>query len=128
MLGESGVPGSGWVFSLEFTVDGGAAANDLLMQFQADLLGVPVVRPKVLETTALGAAYLAGLTTSLWKSKEEIASHWRAQHRFEPQMSRATAAEKMARWREAVSGSRRGARRLFVRDLRSVPPRVLNLL
>jgi glycerol kinase len=55
----------------ELRVDGGAAANDLLMQFQADLLGVPVVRPKILETTALGAAYLAGLTTSLWKSREE---------------------------------------------------------
>ena len=90
----------------ELRVDGGAAANDLLMQFQADLLGVPVIRPKVLETTALGAAYLAGLTTNLWKSKEEIASHWQVQKRFEPQMSRATAADMMSRWREAVSRSR----------------------
>jgi glycerol kinase len=89
----------------ELRVDGGATANDLLMQFQADLLGVPVVRPKILETTALGAAYLAGLTVSLWKSREEIASHWKAEKRFEPHMDRKEAAEKMARWREAVSRS-----------------------
>src|SRR5205823_2713654 len=66
----------------EVRVDGGAAANDLLMQFQADLLGVPVVRPKVLETTALGAAYLAGLTVNLWKSRDEIAAHWKLERRF----------------------------------------------
>src|SRR4030095_6744690 len=57
-------------------VDRGAAENDLLMQFQADLLGVPVVRPRVLETTALGAAYLAGLTVNLWKSRDELARQW----------------------------------------------------
>jgi glycerol kinase len=90
----------------ELRVDGGAAANDLLMQFQADLLGVPVARPKVLETTALGAAYLAGLTVDLWKSREEIASHWQLDRRFEPSMSRDEAAARMARWREAVSRSR----------------------
>jgi glycerol kinase len=93
----------------ELRVDGGAAANDLLMQFQADLLGVPVVRPKVLETTALGAAYLAGLTVDLWKSREELASHWKADRRFEPRMDRAEAAKRMARWREAVNRSRRWA-------------------
>ncbi|HYN12212.1 MAG TPA: glycerol kinase GlpK [Burkholderiales bacterium] len=93
----------------ELRVDGGAAANDLLMQFQADLLGVPVVRPKVLETTALGAAYLAGLTVNLWKSREEIASHWQADRRFEPRMDRQDAAERMGRWREAVSRSRNWA-------------------
>jgi glycerol kinase len=93
----------------ELRVDGGAAANDLLMQFQADLLGVPVVRPKVLETTALGAAYLAGLTVDLWKSREEIASHWQADRRFEPRMDRKDAAERMGRWREAVSRSRNWA-------------------
>ncbi|HEY4637074.1 MAG TPA: glycerol kinase GlpK, partial [Burkholderiales bacterium] len=65
----------------ELRVDGGATANDLLMQFQADLLGVPVVRPKVLETTALGAAYLAGLTVDLWKSRDEIAAQWQARKR-----------------------------------------------
>ena len=90
-------------------VDGGAAANDLLMQFQADLLGVPVVRPKVLETTALGAAYLAGLTVNLWKSRDEIAAHWKLERRFEPRMERAEAQEKMARWRDAVSRSRNWA-------------------
>jgi len=89
----------------ELRVDGGATANDLLMQFQADLLGVPVVRPKVLETTALGAAYLAGLTVNLWKSREEIAGQWQAQKRFEPRMEAGRRAELMARWREAVGRS-----------------------
>ena len=89
----------------ELRVDGGASANDLLMQFQADLLGVPVVRPKVLETTALGAAYLAGLTVNLWKSREDLASRWQAERRFEPQMDRAEAQARMARWREAVQRS-----------------------
>jgi glycerol kinase len=93
----------------ELRVDGGAAANDLLMQFQADLLGVPVVRPKVLETTALGAAYLAGLTVNLWKSRDEIAAHWKLERRFEPRMERAEAQEKMARWRDAISRSRNWA-------------------
>jgi glycerol kinase len=91
---------------MELRVDGGAAANDLLMQFQADLLGVPVVRPKVLETTALGAAYLAGLTVDLWKSRDELATHWKVDKRFEPGMDRKAAAERMARWREAVGRSR----------------------
>ncbi len=90
----------------ELRVDGGASANDLLMQFQADLLGVPVVRPKVLETTALGAAYLAGLTVDLWKSREEVARQWQMQKRFEPQMSRKEAESKLARWREAVARAR----------------------
>ena len=90
----------------ELRVDGGAAANDLLMQFQADLLGVPVARPRVLETTALGAAYLAGLTMNLWKSREEVAGHWQLDRRFEPSMSRDEAGEKMKRWREAVARSR----------------------
>jgi len=93
----------------ELRVDGGAAANDLLMQFQADLLGVPVVRPKVLETTALGAAYLAGLTVDLWKSRDELASHWKAERRFEPRMSSSDREARMARWREAVGRSRRWA-------------------
>ena len=90
----------------ELRVDGGAAANDLLMQFQADLLGVPVVRPRVLETTALGAAYLAGLTVNLWKSREELAAHWQVEKRFEPQMSSPQRQKRMARWREAVSRAR----------------------
>ena len=91
-------------------VDGGAAANDLLMQFQADLLGVPVVRPKVLETTALGAAYLAGLTVDLWKSREELESHWKAERRFEPQMGSSERESRMARWRGAVTRARNWAR------------------
>jgi glycerol kinase len=90
-------------------VDGGAAANDLLMQFQADLLGVPVVRPKVLETTALGAAYLAGLTVDLWKSRDELARQWKAERRFEPRMSSAERETRMARWREAVGRARNWA-------------------
>ena len=90
----------------ELRVDGGATANDLLMQFQADLLGVPVLRPKVLETTALGAAYLAGLTVNLWKSRDELASHWQLDRRFEPRMDRKIAQAKMARWREAVARTR----------------------
>jgi len=93
----------------ELRVDGGAAANDLLMQFQADLLGVPVVRPKVLETTALGAAYLAGLTVDLWKSRDELASHWKAERRFEPRMGPSEREARMSRWREAVARSRKWA-------------------
>ncbi len=89
----------------ELRVDGGATANDLLMQFQADLLGVPVVRPKVLETTALGAAYLAGLTTALWKSRDEMAAQWQAEKTFEPRMDAARRQALMARWREAVERS-----------------------
>jgi glycerol kinase len=89
----------------ELRVDGGATANDLLMQFQADLLGVPVVRPKVLETTALGVAYLAGLTVNMWKSRGEIAAQWQAEKRFEPRMEAGRRAELMARWREAVGRS-----------------------
>jgi len=94
----------------ELRVDGGAAANDLLMQFQADLLGVPVVRPKVLETTALGAAYLAGLTVDLWKSREELASHWKAERRFEPRIGSSERESLMERWRQAVSRSRNWAK------------------
>jgi glycerol kinase len=90
----------------ELRVDGGAAANDLLMQFQADLLGVPVVRPRILETTALGAAYLAGLTVDLWKSREELAEHWQAERRFEPQLASSKRSTLMDRWRQAVGRAR----------------------
>jgi glycerol kinase len=91
---------------LELRVDGGATANDLLMQFQADLLGVPVVRPLVTETTALGAAYLAGLGVGFWGSLTEIAANWRAAKTFEPAMSRDEATGRMARWAQAVDRSR----------------------
>jgi glycerol kinase len=93
----------------ELRVDGGATANDLLMQFQADLLGVPVLRPTSLETTALGAAYLAGLTVDLWKSRDEVARQWKAGRRFEPRMDASERQTRMARWREAVSRSRNWA-------------------
>lgn len=86
----------------QLRVDGGATANDLLMQFQADLLGVPVVRPRVAETTALGAAYLAGLAAGVWKDTGEIEAQWQAQRVFEPAMSRDEAAARHAGWRRAV--------------------------
>jgi glycerol kinase len=87
----------------ELRVDGGATGNNLLMQFQADLLGVPVVRPKVRETTALGAAYLAGLAIGYWKSDADIASNWQVDRRFEPAMSRDAAAELRSGWGKAVA-------------------------
>jgi glycerol kinase len=86
----------------EIRADGGAARNDMLMQFQADLLGVPVLRPKVTETTALGAAYLAGLAVGFWDSKEEIAAQWQCERRFEPAMSADRRAALLARWARAV--------------------------
>ena len=86
----------------ELRVDGGACKSDLLMQFQADLLGVPVVRPAVTETTALGAAYLAGLAVGFWKTPSEIASQRVIERRFEPKMERAKAAELRAGWEKAV--------------------------
>src|SRR5512140_305351 len=87
----------------ELRVDGGAAANELLMKFQADLLGVPVVRPEVLETTALGAAYLAGLAVGFWKDASELHANWRIDRRFEPSMSRDEAAALRAGWEKAVA-------------------------
>ncbi|MBU3738861.1 MAG: glycerol kinase, partial [Rhodoferax sp.] len=86
----------------ELRVDGGACVNDLLMQFQADLLGIPVVRPAVTETTALGAAYLAGLSTGVYRQTADIAGLWQAERRFLPQMAPDTAREHMARWNHAV--------------------------
>src|SRR5882724_12495741 len=86
----------------ELRVDGGAARNDLLMQFQADLVGVPVVRPAVTETTALGAAYLAGLAVGFWSGTEEIASLWRVERRFEPQMAAGKRDALVAEWKRAV--------------------------
>jgi glycerol kinase len=86
----------------ELRVDGGACVNDLLMQFQADLLGIPVVRPAVTETTALGAAYLAGLATGVYRNTDELAGLWRAERRFLPTLAPARAADLMARWEHAV--------------------------
>jgi glycerol kinase len=86
----------------ELRVDGGACVNNLLMQFQADLLGIPVVRPAVIETTALGAAYLAGLTAGVYQNTEELGSLWQVERRFEPTVAAGHAAELMARWEHAV--------------------------
>jgi glycerol kinase len=91
---------------VELRVDGGATVNDLLMQFQADLLGVPVVRPRVTETTALGAAYLAGLATGFWSSEEELAESWQVDRRFEPRIDRGHAEDLMHQWARAVERSR----------------------
>jgi len=91
----------------ELRVDGGAATNNLLMQFQADILGVPVVRPKVTETTALGAAYLAGLAVGYWSSEAEIMAQWGVDRRFEPQMETSRRASLLAGWRKAVERSKR---------------------
>jgi len=86
-------------------VDGGAVANNLLMQFQADLLGVPVDRPQIIETTALGAAYLAGLAVGVWTSKEELKSSWKLDVRFEPSMPKEEADKLYKGWRKAVKHS-----------------------
>jgi glycerol kinase len=93
----------------ELRVDGGAASNDLLLQMQADLLGVPVVRPAVTETTALGAAYLAGLASGFWTSLDEITQQWRVDRRFEPSMAHDEVTSMRARWSDAVSRAKRWA-------------------
>jgi glycerol kinase len=90
----------------ELRVDGGAAANNTLMQFQADLLGVPVVRPEVTETTALGAAYLAGLATGYWRSIDAISGQWRVERQFEPRMPRGDAQRLRERWNDALGRSK----------------------
>ncbi len=90
----------------ELRVDGGAARNDLLMQFQADLLGVPVLRPVNTETTAFGAAAFAGLGIGMWSSQEELASLWKLDKRFEPRMAHEVIARRRDRWRQAVERSR----------------------
>jgi glycerol kinase len=88
-----------------FKVDGGACQNDLLMQFQADLLGVPVERPRMTETTALGSAFLAGLATGVWKDREEIRRNWKVGKRFEPRMKPTEREAHLARWRRAVEAA-----------------------
>ena len=86
----------------ELRVDGGASANSLLLQFQADLLGIPVIRPQVTETTALGAAYLAGLASGIYRDTSELESHWRLDRVFEPAISRDQALALMQRWESAI--------------------------
>jgi len=94
----------------ELRVDGGACANDLLMQFQADLLGVPVARPRVAETTALGAAYLAGLAVGFWKDRREIAAQWRVDRRFVPAVKLAVRKQLLAGWAQALARARQWAK------------------
>jgi glycerol kinase len=96
MTADAGVPLN------ELRVDGGASAMDLLCQFQADQLGVPVRRPAMLETTALGAANLAGLAEGVWSSTDEIGAKWRAEAEFEPAVDRSRADELYAGWKQAV--------------------------
>ena len=100
MVADSGAP------LTELRVDGGAAANDFLLQFQADILGVPVVRPRVLETTALGAAYLAGLAAGWWGDPRDLSGQWAVERRFEPAMAEAQRAALLAGWRRAVERAR----------------------
>jgi glycerol kinase len=88
-----------------FKVDGGASQNDLLMQFQADLLDVPVERPRMVETTAFGAAFLAGLATGVWKDREEIRRAWKVAKRFEPKMKATEREAFLAKWRRAVQAA-----------------------
>jgi glycerol kinase len=89
----------------ELRVDGGMTRDNLLMQFQADILGIPVVRPKVVETTALGAAYAAGLATGVWSGPDELRSHWREDRRFEPRMPDQEREARYRQWKKAVSKS-----------------------
>jgi len=90
----------------ELRVDGGATQSNLLMQFQADVLGVPVIRPHLLESTAMGAAYLAGLAVGFWKSTEDLDGHWKPERVFEPQMPSGERERLKATWRQAVTRSR----------------------
>jgi glycerol kinase len=87
-------------------VDGGGSRNNLMMQFQADILGVPVVRPKITETTALGAAYLAGLATGFWRDAEVLRAQWQVDRTFEPVMGADERQSRLAQWRKAVERSK----------------------
>ena len=93
----------------ELRVDGGATQNDLLMQFQSDVLGVRVVRPKVFETTALGAAYLAGLAVGYWKNADEISAQWQTERVFEPTMPQADVKRLMTGWEKALARAKQWA-------------------
>jgi glycerol kinase len=103
----------------ELRVDGGACANNLLMQFQADLLGVPVVRPRVAETTALGTAYLAGLGVGFWKDQKEITTHWEADRRFIPATKPAVRKQLLAGWTRALTRAKNWSRSVSESFLKS---------
>jgi glycerol kinase len=94
----------------ELRVDGGASQNDLLMQMQADFSGVPIARPKITETTALGAAYLAGLGVGAWPDQQTLARQWQVERRFEPQLSDSARVDRLARWQQAIDRARGWAR------------------
>jgi glycerol kinase len=91
---------------MELRVDGGATASDLLMQIQADLFGFSITRPKTLETTALGAAYLAGLAVGFWDNIDDIKSQWSVDKKFDPKMEREKADEMIKGWHKAVGRSK----------------------
>jgi glycerol kinase len=90
----------------ELRVDGGACANNLLMQFQADILGVEVARPRIAETTALGAAYLAGLAVGYWKDVDELKAQWQLERRFSPSMPEPEIGSCIAGWQRAVHAAK----------------------
>jgi glycerol kinase len=90
----------------ELRVDGGAVANNLLMQFQSDILGVDVVRPQITETTALGAAYLAGLAVGYWKDVGDIQDQWKLEHRFTPALDAAAVQTHIKGWKRAINASK----------------------
>jgi glycerol kinase len=100
MAADAGIPIEG------LRVDGGAAANDFLCQFQADLLNVAVLRPRVIETTALGAAYLAGLGAGVWRSADEVGRRWALERRFAPRFDESARAARYDGWRRAVEKSK----------------------
>jgi glycerol kinase len=100
----------------ELRVDGGAVKNNLLCQFLSDLLQIPIVRPTIVEMTALGACYLAGLGSGLWESQDEIATQWGVERRFEPQMDKARADNLYSGWLEAVERSKGWAAKVHVVD------------
>ena len=96
----------GGVALTELCVDGGASVNNSMLQFQADIIGIPVIRPANNESTALGAAFLAGLASGFWKSKESLREFWREDRRFEPSISKERVAELRSGWRNAVAKTR----------------------
>jgi glycerol kinase len=89
----------------ELRVDGGMVVNELLMQFQADILNTPVVRPRITETTALGAAYAAGIATGYWRGVDELKRNWGISRRWQPQMAASSRTELYAAWQKAVARS-----------------------
>jgi glycerol kinase len=108
------VTADGSIAVTELRVDGGAVANNLLCQFQADILGVPVIRPTVVEMTALGAAYLAGLGSGLWSCPDDIAGQWGVDHTFDPDMACDRRDALYSGWKAAVELSRDWARKVPV--------------